>query len=80
LLDQKHSHGVLKSNNLMIFSFILDGQEVHKENVFLFMYMGFFFEILGKKLTNTMQKVQNYSKLHPILFLFFNLKRCQKFP
>jgi len=65
LLDQKHSHGVLKSNNLMIFSFILDGQEAHEENVFVFMYMGFFFEILSQKLTNTMQKVQIYSKLHP---------------
>jgi hypothetical protein len=49
----------------MIFSFILDGQEAHEENVFVFMYMGFFFEILSQKLTNTMQKVQIYSKLHP---------------
>ncbi len=81
MLDQKHSHGVLKSNNLMIFSFILDGQEAHEENVFIFMYMGFFFEILGQKLTNIMQKVQIYSKLNPkIIKFFFNLKRCQKFP
>jgi len=65
LLDQKHSHGVLKSNNLTMFSFILDGQKAHKKNVFIFIYMGFFFEILGQNLTNTMQKVQIYSKLHP---------------
>jgi len=81
LLDQKHSHGVLKSNNLMIFSFILDGQEAHEEMFSYSCIWDFFFEILGQKLTNIMQKVQIYSKLNPKkIKFFFNLKRCQKFP
>jgi hypothetical protein len=41
----------------------MDWQEVHKENVSVFMYMGFFFKILGQKTSKNYAKTTNLFKI-----------------